>query len=158
MALSKIGVPSVQDSINNYYEPHIDSSGNVRTESGTFQNYGSFISDDLGLPQSYYKPTSSSAYNTTNGIDLTGAPTVANAAKINSLGTSKTNWGMDGWGGFGIGLGQLGLGLASYLDNAKTAKAQRNLMGQQAKQNDYNYNKTVADNKHIQQIFNPGNK
>lgn len=72
--------------------------------------------------------------------------------------TSSINWGMDGWGGFGLGVGQLGLGIASYLDNKKTADKQRHLMDQQAKQNDYNYNKTIADNKHIQQIFNPNNQ
>lgn len=71
---------------------------------------------------------------------------------------SSINFGMDGWGGFGLGAGQLGLGLMSYLDNKKTASAQRNLMNQQAKQNDYNYNKTIADNKHINQIFNPNNQ
>jgi len=75
-----------------------------------------------------------------------------------STNNQATNWGMDGWGGVGLGVGQLGLGLASYLDSKKTASAQRGLMAQQAKQNDYNYNKTVADNKHIQQIFNPSNK
>lgn len=71
---------------------------------------------------------------------------------------TPTNWGMSGWGGLGLGLGQLGLGLASYLNSSKTADAQRRLMAQQAKQNTYNYNKTIADNKHIQQIFNPNNQ
>jgi len=77
---------------------------------------------------------------------------------LGSINTSSINWGMDGWGGFGLSVGQLGLGLASYLDNKKTADKQRHLMDQQAKQNDYNYNKTIADNKHIQQIFNPNNQ
>ena len=77
---------------------------------------------------------------------------------VSYLNTGKTDWGMDGWGGFGLGIGQLGLGLASYLDNKKTADKQRKIMDQQIKQNNYNYNKTIADNKHLQQIFNPSNK
>jgi len=76
--------------------------------------------------------------------------------KKHDNGTST--WGKDGLGGTLLGAGQLALGVASYFEQQKTANKQRHLMDQQAKQNSYNYNKTVADNNHIQQIFNPGNK
>ena len=48
------------------------------------------------------------------------------------LGTNMT--GSEALGG-AMGLGQLGLGILSYLDQSKTAKKQRQLMGQQIKQN-----------------------
>ena len=45
-----------------------------------------------------------------------------------------TEWGVKEWGtagSLGLGAGQLGLGLASYFENKKTADAQRKLLGQQ---------------------------
>jgi len=44
--------------------------------------------------------------------------------------------GLDGIKG-GLGLGQLGLGILSYLDQKKTAKLQRNLLGQQIDTNKF---------------------
>ena len=44
------------------------------------------------------------------------------------------DWGHKEWGtagNLGLGVGQLGLGLASYFENKKTADAQRKLLGQQ---------------------------
>ena len=44
------------------------------------------------------------------------------------------DWDYKDWGtagNLGLGAGQLGLGLASYFDTAKTAKVQRNLLNQQ---------------------------
>ena len=41
-----------------------------------------------------------------------------------------TDWGMDGYGGLALGVGNLGLGVASYLENKKTAELQRNLLEQ----------------------------
>jgi hypothetical protein len=44
------------------------------------------------------------------------------------------DWGHEEWGtagNLGLGVGQLGLGLASYFENKKTADAQRKLLGQQ---------------------------
>ena len=44
-------------------------------------------------------------------------------------------------GKLGLGGAQLGLGLASYLDNKKTAKKQRELLGQQIESNKYELEK-----------------
>lgn len=52
----------------------------------------------------------------------------------NLLGTNMT--GMDALKG-GLGIGQLGLGVMSYLDQSKTAKKQRGLMDQQMRQNSF---------------------
>jgi len=62
---------------------------------------------------------------------------------------------MSGVGGLALGVGQLGLGLMSYLDNKKTADKQRALMDQQYANNDYAMRKTRADNQHILNVFNP---
>jgi hypothetical protein len=52
-------------------------------------------------------------------------------------GESKTDWGMEGLGGTLLGAGQLGLGIASYLENSKTAGKQRALMDQQITNNKF---------------------
>ena len=71
------------------------------------------------------------------------------------LGSLKNqDWSTKGLGGTLLGAGQLGLGVMSYLDNKKTADLQRNILSQQAKANDYSYNKTVADNQHVIDVFN----
>lgn len=47
---------------------------------------------------------------------------------------ANQSWDYKDWGtagSLGLGAGQLGLGLASYFDTAKTAKIQRNLLNQQ---------------------------
>jgi len=111
----------------------------IGASGGTFGTDGSFKYDSANINSDYLKKP------------------IADSA-LGSLNLGSANWGMGGWGGVALGVGQLGLGIASYLDQQKTASKQRHLMDQQAKQNDYNYKKTVADNKHIQQIFNPSNK
>jgi hypothetical protein len=47
---------------------------------------------------------------------------------------TEGDWGYKEWGtagNLGLGAGQLGLGIASYFENKKTADAQRKLLGQQ---------------------------
>lgn len=46
-----------------------------------------------------------------------------------------TDWGMQGYGGLALGVGQLGLGLASYFDQRGIAKKQKELLGQQIANN-----------------------
>ena len=48
-----------------------------------------------------------------------------------------TDWGMTGVGGVALGVGQLGLGAMSYLENSKTADTQRDLMDQQISNNQF---------------------
>ncbi len=136
-----------------------DSASNIPgTDISTAYN---FYNTDGTIDMNKFSEWGSNPANATAAADF-GSKGLsfdnAGVGTITSPTTSSTNWGMDGWGGFGLEVGQLGLGIASYLDNKKTAGKQRNLMDQEAKQNDYNYNKTVADNKHIQQIFNPNNQ
>lgn len=62
-------------------------------------------------------------------------PTQQNADLLNG---TDTDWGYNEWGTagkLGLGAGQLGLGLASYFENKKTADAQRKLLGQQYESN-----------------------
>lgn len=53
----------------------------------------------------------------------------------------------------GLGAANLGMGILGYLDDKKTAKAQRNLMGQQARANDWAYNKQVANSAALGKAF-----
>jgi hypothetical protein len=70
-------------------------------------------------------------------------PTQQNADLLNG---KDNSWGYKEWGtagNLGLGLGQLGLGVMSYLENQKTANAQRELLTQQ-----YNNNtELMADRK-----------
>ena len=62
--------------------------------------------------------------------NVMAGPTQQNADLLNN----GTEWGVKEWGtagNLGLGVGQLGLGLASYFENKKTADAQRKLLGQQ---------------------------
>ena len=62
-------------------------------------------------------------------------PTQQNANLLNG---GSDDWGYKEWGtagNLGLGAGQLGLGIASYFENKKTADAQRKLLGQQYESN-----------------------
>ena len=59
------------------------------------------------------------------------------------IGSTSTDWGMNGMGGVALGAGQLGLGLLGYLDNKKTAGLQRDLLQQQ-------YNTNASELAHTQ--------
>jgi len=95
-----------------------------------------------------------------NELDLydKGIPTVKNASNLHSgtqLSLDDLDFSVNGLGGTLLGVGQLGLGVASYLNSKKTADAQRNLMQQQYDTNKYALDKTKADNQHLLEVFNP---
>jgi len=73
--------------------------------------------------------------------------------KVQTGGDKDKWWGADSWGGFGIGLGQLGLGIASFLDGAKTADAQRRLLNQRYEANKETLANMRADRKHLANVF-----
>jgi hypothetical protein len=82
-----------------------------------------------------------------------------NPININDLNVDKqtpTNWGMDGWGGVGLGLGQLGLGIMNYLEMEKTAKLDRQLKNQQIANNDYTMQKRKDNSAHLKSIMSYG--
>lgn len=56
----------------------------------------------------------------------------------------------------GLGVGQLGLGVASYLENAKTAKKQRELMDQQISSNRFLLNQAKGRQADISRDFGKG--
>lgn len=64
-----------------------------------------------------------------------------------------TDWGMKGVGGTALGLGQLGLGVASYFENKKTTGKQRELMDQQLASNQYTLDKNRADSASLSKAF-----
>lgn len=68
-------------------------------------------------------------------------------------GLQSTDYGMGGLGGAALGLGQLGLGVASYLENKKTSDKQRKLMDQQLASNTYNMAKDKKDSASLAKAF-----
>jgi len=104
---------------------------------------------------------------------INGSPTVVPQSKLGSLdpgsvdaaniggkgfsssldNKNSINWGMDGWGGLGLGIGQLGLGVMSYLDNKKTADKQRALLGQQYVNNTITMKNRASDRQHTIDVF-----
>ena len=78
--------------------------------------------------------------------------TFADQSGLGSVDTG-TDWGMGGVGGAALGLGQLGLGVASYFEGKKTADAQRDLMGQQYASNQYQLAKDKADSASLSKAF-----
>ena len=75
-----------------------------------------------------------------DGNIYSGLTDSVNAARVPAVETGFLDklgvgdWDYKDWGtagNLGLGAGQLGLGLASYFDTAKTAKIQRNLLNQQ---------------------------
>jgi len=56
----------------------------------------------------------------------------------------------------GLGIGQLGLGIAGYIDNKKTAGKQRELMGQQIASNRFLLNQAQGRQKDIGKAFGGG--
>jgi hypothetical protein len=67
------------------------------------------------------------------------------------IGSTSTDWGLNGMGGTALGIGQLGLGLLGYLDNKKTSKLQRNLLQQQYDTNASELAHTQAARKAVEQ-------
>ncbi len=79
-----------------------------------------------------------------------------NNIDLNTVGTgNEMNWGMQGYGGLALGAGQLGLGVMSYLDNQKTADAQRKILGQQADNNEYIAAKNKRNDAGLKAAFRP---
>ena len=77
----------------------------------------------------------------TMSTQMAASPSLANGNVSGAGGAgSSTDWGMKGMGGTMLGVGQLGLGLMSYLDGKKTQKKQRALMDQQLASNKYALN------------------
>ena len=84
-------------------------------------------------------------FSTKNALSGAAAgPTKENAKLINNqvsqdnmlMGMNPEQWGSAlKMGQIGIGAGQLGLGLAGYFENKKTADKQRELLGQQIESN-----------------------
>ncbi len=70
--------------------------------------------------------------------------TDADFAKLQDTASADTgtDWGMKGYGGLAVGIGQLGLGALSYLDIQETNKIKRDLLRQQ-----YGMNATDIANK-----------
>ena len=67
-----------------------------------------------------------------NSVGATGAAGAGVASSINpAYADYLKSQSTQGMIGAGLGIGQLGLGVMSYLDNQKTADAQRKLLGQQ---------------------------
>jgi len=66
---------------------------------------------------------------------------------------SQQDLGMKGLGGTAVGLGNLGLGIMSYLDQKETAKKQRKLYDQQIDQNKYVMAKSKADSASLAKAF-----
>ena len=109
----------------------------------TFEaDYGKYLTSNDGL----VPPTLNAADMSTEFAASTGlnAPVNTGAADYqahmdaldNKTQTgNETGWGMDGYGGVALGVGQLGLGIASFIDNQKTAEAQRDLLKQQISTN-----------------------
>jgi len=83
-----------------------------------------------------------------NNLDISQAGT-----NTGILGTGIS--GMDALKG-GLGVGQLGLGVLSYLENKKTADKQRGLMDQQAEQNRFLIDQAKQRQKDISGAFGSG--
>lgn len=82
----------------------------------------------------------------------------ANFAKANNLETSTSVGGIGGLSGAdtlqaGLGIGQLGLGIAGFLDNKKTAEKQRQVMDQQIASNQFALNTAKARAGDISRAF-----
>jgi len=89
------------------------------------------------------------------GVDLNGKTNdeIAGLKQLQTGGDKDKWWGADSWGGFGIGLGQLGLGIASFLDGTKTADVQRRLLNQRYEANKETLANMRADRKHLANVF-----
>ena len=73
-------------------------------------------------------------YAGANNLDLNTKEGFDAAYKGFDANNESGDWGYKEWGtagNLGLGAGQLGLGIASYFENKKTADAQRKLLGQQ---------------------------
>ena len=113
--------------------------------------------DDVSLIGGVYTGDDGKLYNKELfGDTLASNQDVANYNKSKTGTTdwgSADSWGMKGLGGTALGLGNLGLGVMSYLDNKKTAEAQRGLMAQQALQNQFVLNTAIGRQADIANAF-----
>lgn len=101
--------------------------------------------------------SSNDAFIQNNAIDLNRFNTDSTSLDLGGLGTESGSW-MDSLGGFDglkgmMGIGQLGLGFLGYLDNKKTAKLQRNLLGQQIDTNQFLLNQAKGRQEDINKAF-----
>jgi len=154
---------SLTDQLQRSYQiPKIEAGG-VNSFDEWAKNNG--VANKLVQPEGY-------SY-TQNDMDLLSRPEVAEYAAGKGLDLNTTegfnalknqfgednSWGYKEWGtagNIGLGVGQLGLGLASYLDQSKTAEKQRRLLDQQYANNAYLIANRKAKNDNITSAFGGG--
>jgi len=126
------------DSNSGYGVPGIKNTGtyNVNTAPTVASSNG-------GMFDGLFGPKDSSAnigewYKGQFGtdLDLTKLSTTEQLAlQTQFKKDTTTDWGMGGYGGIALGVGQLGLGALSYFDQKKTGDKNRALMDQQLANN-----------------------
>jgi len=101
-------------------------------------------------------------YNTANTNTFVNAgnvgPTVGNAAGLPTVDSNQWIGGLDNVDALkgGLGIGQLGLGVLSYLDQKGLYDKQKQLMGQQIDQNKFLINQAKQRQKDIAGAFGSG--
>ena len=98
---------------------------------------------------------------TGQGIDLNnrslldGAISQYDNTSVSGLGGASKglDWGIEGVGGTVVGLGQLGLGVMSYLDQKKTNDLSRKSMEQEYMFNNAAQARLVSDKAHVEDMF-----
>ncbi len=86
-------------------------------------------------------------------IDGTLDGTNFSLARLGDTGFNLGNWGMNGYGGLALGLGQLGIGLMSMLDRRGITKKQKKLLDQQIANNKYEMNRYKNFQKNVGRGF-----
>ena len=107
---------------------------------------------NMGGNADYMKWLEDNNYNVGN---MTGADFASTEKLYNDrgIGGPSTDWGMTGMGGVALGVGQLGLGAMSYLENSKTADKQRALMDQQITNNKFALGNAKAYKEAVNKTF-----
>ncbi|WP_456451828.1 hypothetical protein [Hydrogenimonas sp.] len=135
-------------SINTLSNPGAENL-NPAMEAGGLGNYG-WVRDANGN----IIDINQDAYNSIVAGDTTGLE----FGKFSGTAGQQTDWlsslgSMQGLGGVALGGGRLALGLASYLDQSKTAKKQRKLIDQQIANNEFVLNKRKQNSESLAKAF-----
>lgn len=111
-------------------------AGNDKAQvSGFLWDSDASVDDIMSSPTGTYAQAQAAGY--------AGTTDEFKAGKLAASKEGSSDWGMDGYGGVALGAANIGLGIASYLDNKKTADAQRAILRQQYDENTY----TMAEKK-----------